>query len=330
MTSRTRYFLIGTLLVLVASLGVGLVAYYRGVPGGLARSAGPAELRYVPADATVVAYANVHDVMNSRFRQQMLRVEPGEQGRRQFEERTGIDVDHDIDRLVACLAPGTGSHQPVGLVLASGRFDQQKIDDLMQKQGAHAETYQGTRILVHDGAAEGHTLALAFVQPGLVAVGSLPLVQSAVDLRAGRGANVTSNSELMRLVRENSQGDAWAVGQFDELRAQAHLPEGIAKQIPPITWFSVSGQVDDGLRATVRAEARDDQSAQNLRDVVKGFVALARMQSGSRADLQDLVQSIQMGGTGRDVSLSFAVPARMLDRLPQRMGHQPGGGRSPR
>ena len=39
-------------------LCTGLVAYYTGLPmGAFSRADGPAELRYVPADAALVAYA---------------------------------------------------------------------------------------------------------------------------------------------------------------------------------------------------------------------------------------------------------------------------------
>src|SRR2546430_11995620 len=36
---------------------------------------------------------------------------------------------------------------------------------------------------------------------------------------------------------------SWIVGRMDVLRERAKLPEVVASQIPPITWFSVRGQV---------------------------------------------------------------------------------------
>ena len=57
--------------------GNGLVASYMGLPVSVFSSAaGPDELQYVPADAAVVAYANVRDVMNSEFRQRFRQMEP--------------------------------------------------------------------------------------------------------------------------------------------------------------------------------------------------------------------------------------------------------------
>src|SRR5215204_3268285 len=76
MTKKTRYFLAGSAAVLTAGLGTGLVAYYVG--GFQAVSAAPVanELRYVPADSTVVAYAEVRAMMDSDLRQQLKAAMP--------------------------------------------------------------------------------------------------------------------------------------------------------------------------------------------------------------------------------------------------------------
>lgn len=329
MSTRTRYFVIVSLLVLAIGLGTGLVAYYVGVPGPFARTAGPAELKFVPKDATVVAYANVREVMASDVRQKVRQYAPNDEtGQRDFRNETGIDIESDIDRVVACLdgsKPNTG-----GMVLASGRFNETKIEGLMRDHGATVEDYHGKRLVTVDAATLGKQhaeeqgsdtpeashktgrFALAFIQPGLVAVGSADLVRQAID---GSGGNVTANSEVMGLVKSLDSGNAWAVGRFDALRANAHLPEQVAAQIPAITWFSVTTRIDGGIRGTLRAETRDEEAANNLRDVVRGFMALAKMQAGTRPEMQAMLQALQLGGSGKTVALSFDIPAQAFDAL---------------
>jgi hypothetical protein len=159
---------------------------------------------------------------------------------------------------------------------------------------------------------------LSFIEPGLAAIGSSELIRQAIDLHhAGNNPqkgieSVTGNEELMTLVRSIDDSNAWAVGRFDALRAQARLPQGLA-QLPAITWVSLSGHVDGGLRGVLRAEARDDEAANNLRDVVRGFLALAKMSGGSRPELQLMMQSLELTGTGKTVALSFSVPAEVFD-----------------
>jgi hypothetical protein len=55
MTKKTRYFMAGSAAVLAAGLGTGLIAYYTGGFQPVSASAVSTELRYVPADATMVA-----------------------------------------------------------------------------------------------------------------------------------------------------------------------------------------------------------------------------------------------------------------------------------
>ena len=336
MTIRTRYFVIVSVLVLGVNLCTGLVAYYVGFPAGaLGRQGGPEELAYVPRDAAAIAFANVHEIMTSELRQKLHRALPmQENGQQELQNQTGINLETDVDRVVACLYPDRdGTNTPgAGMVLARGRFDEVKIEALMRDHGAHVENYNGKRLIVADPkdlvdagagdiAAHGHSasLSLSFIEPGLAAIGSTKLIRSAVDLhRAGNNPrtgleSVTGNDALMNLVREMDSGNVWAVGRFDALTAHTRLPEAISSRLPAITWFSASGHINGGIRGVVRAEARDDEAATNLRDVVRGFLALAKMSAGSRPELQLMMQSLELGGTGRTVALSFSVPAEVFD-----------------
>jgi hypothetical protein len=337
MTTKTRYFVIVSLLVLGVGLGTGLVAYYVGFPAGAqGHRGGPDELGYVPRDASVIAFANVQEIMNSELRQKLRRALPAqENGQQELQSQTGINIETDIDTVVACMHPDPGStNSPgAGMVLARGRFDEVKIESLMREHGAHVEDYNGKRLIVADAKDLGtditvgatylppHTgsFSLSFMEPGLAAIGSTKLIKSAIDLhKAGNNPqagleSVTGNDDLMNLVRSLDNSNAWAVGRFDALRTQSHLPASVLSQIPAITWFAVSGHVNGGLRGTLRAEARDDESANNLRDVVRGFLALAKLGSGAKPELQAMMQSLELGGSGKTVSLSFVVPAEVFD-----------------
>src|SRR4051812_47497489 len=103
MTSRTRYFVIASLLVLVVGLGTGVVAYFTGFPtSALSRQGGPDELKYVPASPALVAFADVHAVMTSDMRQRLRTALPETpHGQQDFQNQTGIGIERDIDRVVA-------------------------------------------------------------------------------------------------------------------------------------------------------------------------------------------------------------------------------------
>jgi len=324
MMTRTRYFVVASLLVLGVGVGSGLVAYYVGFPAGaFTRGDGPDELRFIPRDAIVVAYADVADVMASEVRQKLHKAIPYEEnGQREFQEQTGINIETDIDHLVACLNPDSSTNKPgAGMIVARGRFDEVKIEALMRQHGAHVEDYRAKRLVVADVGDHPTGFAVSFMEPGLVAVGSTNLVRTAIDLHQGGDnpqsglSSVTRNEELMNVVKTLESGNVWAVGRFDALASRAKLPPGIAERLPAITWFSVSGHINGGIRGVIRAEARDDEAANNLRDVVRGFMALGKLQAGSNPQVQLMLQSLELGGQNRTVALSFVVPAEVFDAV---------------
>jgi hypothetical protein len=320
MTKRTRYFVFGSVTVLLVGLCTGLVAYYTGMPmGAFGQSTGLSELRYVPATASVVAYADVRNLMQSELRQKLHKAidQKGEDGQAEFQKHTGIDIEHDVDRVVAFMEPTEGPQAYTGMVLATGRFDQGRLEALARQHGGSVEDYGGKRLISksnlesHDG--DHKSMTVAFLESGVVAVGETAVIKRAIDRHGDH--SVTGNAELMSLVNDIDDSNAWAVGRFDALMSQAKLPEGVASQIPAVKLFSASGHINGGLSAVIRAETRDDQAAQNLRDVVQGFLALAKLQSNTQPELQALVNSLQLSGTGKTVALSFQVPSQVIDSL---------------
>ena len=339
MTKRTRYFLAGSAAIMVAGLTTGLVAFKLGGPALFASRSGPAELSYVPADASVVAFANVREVMDSELRQQLKQSLPmagHEEGQKEFQEQTGIDIERDIDHVVAAFTGG-GPSDGNGLVVARGRFNTTQLETLARSHGGVVEEYKGKRLVTvteqkHDTTGQElapstrrgpHSMTLAFLEPDLVGIGSDQAIRTAIDAQLS-AHSITSNDQMMELVSQIDAGNnAWAVGRFDAIASHAKLPDEIQSRIPSIQTFAVMAHVDGGLTGTLRAEARDDQSAENLRQVINGLLALGRMQGQNDPKVAAMMQSLQTSGTGKTVALSFAVPAELFQMIPKVHRGQP-------
>ena len=327
MTKRTRVFLFASAGVVVAGLATGLVAWAAGQAA--VGSNGPAELAYVPGNARMVAYADVRQVMNSPFHDRFQQYQRNSASPDGLEARTGINIERDIDRVLVASTmvsdnapvttlPGVGAAAngfwgSASLLVARGRFDTVRIEGLMRQQGAEVEQYRGARLISIKDDAQNTTVS--FAEPGLVVFGSRNSVRGALDAKAGAAARITANGEFMALVGGVDSGTAWSVANFESLSGGAPLPPGIMSQLPPINWLAASGRIDDGLHGLVRAEARDEQSAQNLRDVVQGFLALARMQGAREPAYRGMLDSVALASDGKSVSLSFEVTPAALDVL---------------
>jgi hypothetical protein len=140
-------------------------------------------------------------------------------------------------------------------------------------------------------------------------------VRRAIDVKSGGGGSITGNADMMALIRDVDAGDAWAAGRWDAMNAAGQLPQGFAGQIPAITWFTATGHIGSGIEGAVRAEAGTDEDATDLRETIRGFMALARLQTRQQPALSTLIDSLRLGGEGRTVSIAFTVPADTIDAL---------------
>lgn len=338
MTKRTRYFMMGSVGVLTLGLTVGLVAYYGGIRG-FAEPAGPEELNYVPSDAAVVAFANVRQLMDSQFRQQVKGLESADhqQGQEELKNEIGIDIERDIDYVVACmLASPTAAPADAksGYVLARGNFDRPRIEAFIRGKGGVEQEYRGRKMFVRDEViasattAASHAMALTFIDSKVVAFGTSAALHRVIDLQFADAQTVRANPEVMKLIGNVEPGNnAWVVGRFDVLSKQAHLPNEVTSQLPQVTWFSAGGHVNGGLNAVVAVQARDEEAAKNLQQVVAGFIALARMQASAKPELNAIAQSITLGNdtSNNTVSVTFTLPLAALDALKaaKTMLHEP-------
>ena len=155
-------------------------------------------------------------------------------------------------------------------------------------------------------------MAVGFVEADLIAFGSITTVHAAIDAHR-ENRNVVSNNDMMKLVNEIDNANAWAVGRFDAIASQAHLPTEVQNYMPAISWFSAATHVNGGVSGTLKAEAKDEASAQNLRDVIQGVLAVAKLQSGNNPAVKAMADSLILSGEGKTVAVAFTVPSELLD-----------------
>jgi hypothetical protein len=330
MTRRTRSFLVGSALIVVVGLCTGLVAFYNGGLPMLSTGPGPAELGYLPASATIIAYANVGEIMKSDVHKRLQAMIPSGQGRNQLQAEIGVDLEKDIDTVVAGFGAEPASAAPGAppaavasmrdaathtVVLIRGRFDRPRIEALLKEHGGTAEDYKGRQIFEEGVGSMTNSGrgAVSFFEPGLIALGSADALRLAIDTRED-GQSVRKNPDVMKFVAEvDPTANAWITGRLEAVTKGTTLPAEAKERLAAVQWFSVAARLDAGINGVVRAEARDDQSGEDLRSVVRGSLAAARLMGGQNAKLDLAINSLQISGSGKDVALSFTVPPELLD-----------------
>ena len=205
MTKKTRYFVLAAGAVLIVGLGGGLVAYLAynrvaGVAGGL-----PPEMRYVPADVAMVAFADVRAVMNSDLRRALMpSIDPeSRKGRQMMNDFAGVDVEKQVNRVVAYVEPYTPPDPqsqakpeiPRALVLVQGTFEPARIEAFIRERAGTMDEYKGRKIFVR--REDDHEVAVGLVGSDLIAMGQADIVRRVIDMSldgSGLAKTITANS----------------------------------------------------------------------------------------------------------------------------------------
>jgi hypothetical protein len=311
MSKRTRVFVLSASAVIIVGLGTAGVASYVNL-GQIGLGPSPSdELSYIPANAELVAFVDVRQLLDSELGKTFQpKIAEARAAASDVLAAAGIDITKDVDSLVVAGLPrAIEPPREAPLAFARGRFDFARIESLVTGRGGQITHHNGVRM------AASEAIAVAFLDPSLILLGQPTDVQTAIDTRTAAAGAITASEDFRRLADRIDGDHAWAIARFDALRQRAPVPPAIASALPAITWFAAGGRVDDGLAAHVHAEARDEQAARDMRQVVQGLLALVRLQADKSPELAALVNSIELTGEGNAVSVAFSISREVIEKL---------------
>jgi hypothetical protein len=255
-----------------------IVSSVSGVP-----TAGPPPdiLSQLPADAPVIAYvdaANLRALQNSPLAAALGLAAPGPQADRDyanFVRDTGFDYTRDLDHAAVAFWPSNFGTSPKeinanrALVIADGRFDQQKISTASARNGtATTASDVSSAVWVIPG---NPTISYEFLAPTRMALASGDsdvLVRKLADIDRKRYG--TRDPAMQSRIQRVAGAPLFAVARTDRLPQSIYAPlhsspqlEQIARSVQAIT---LAGQPDrNNLKITIDAEC----------DALKNAVQLA-------------------------------------------------------
>jgi hypothetical protein len=216
----------------------------------------------------------------------------------ELKRETGLDGERDLEQLIVA----TGRPGEI-VILAIGRLDRPRLESAWQQR---AQKTPGR--------------SLAFLSERTLAMGSTPWV----DLVSGKtkGAELRTNAAMLALVRQVPEHAAfWMVSDGEALsrlaanNAKTQAAAGLPLGLPPLKSIVITGEVEPLLSLTIKADAADEKSAQGLADMLRGFVALAALQSQSKPALRDLPGALAVTSQAATVRLTAHLTNEMLEAL---------------
>ena len=265
-----------------------------------------------PADVEAVGFVDVaqlreNSLINELVIDRILRDKP--RAIDEFEEQTGLDLESDIQQVMIGRTSGKGF-----LIAARANYEDFKVEQYFNDKGLEFDSYAGrTLYLLDDGDDDG---AVSFVD-GLVLVGNRNSIREALDrLNAPRTAALANQSLLdsIHSIEEGSQ--VWAVGAFEDFL----LPDGIAPAMTTELFDALLGgtyqmHIDSIVTARATGDFTTPEVARRTTDLLRGLVALGKMQAYERQELIELLDGVQIEAVDSTVHIDFSADGDLLRRL---------------
>ncbi len=238
----------------------------------------------------------------------------------------GLDPKKDVDSAVFSLT-STGTDETGPLVVFQGRFHPDALAAATASRGAvrvDSAPFPYYRLPNRPGEHAHESGAVAFVSPTLVIAGSEPALLHALDAYAAGTAGIPPHSFVSdALGRVDTRSAAWAI--VDAARIQKlHPPsaheggDGPAAQLAGAlrSLSLVTFQADlsgSSVAITATGIASDEETRQNLEDVLRGMLAAWRMSAQSNnPELVSAIRKIKVSRTDDGVMISGDVPSSVF------------------
>jgi hypothetical protein len=323
-----------TFAVAFGTVGIGLIIgalAFLETPRASAEPGQPlsSALEWMPESAGLVGHIDVESVVASPLSGIWSREAKSQEGlgaADEIREATGVDLWTDVSSLTFSVAlpsasrpsDEAGRRQPWGMVV-TGTFDpEQLIQKAKAREGAttNEESYRNKTIyhLAGDGEKNDRgddDVAFAMASDSLLLLGSPDYLREMIDSGTGSRPNAATLVE------------SWGYGDFaGEAFWIAGKPNGAVDSVlgragdgPALRSFALSGRLSTDLSVTARGKAADSGAAQKLADVVRGLVALGRLQQGGNPQIARIADAVSIEIAGDEVHLGLAVPYETVRSL---------------
>lgn len=233
-------------------------------------------------------------------------------GLKDAEEKTGVRLDRDVDRAVMAVG-GLKGKDPLIAIVAVGRFDRARVTAALQASqmalgnAITTRPVEGASLLVFEKAGKPD-FAASLPDDRTLVMGTPAVVEQALANRAAGVNAIAAAPRLMALVKSlRPDAGLWLVADERALE-QAKPPAGGAPPPFPIPQaVTVAAAFDDGLE--LAGEMGDEPAARNLADVIRGGLAIAKMQAAQpgpgaalpQKPLADVLSALSVEQAGRSV-----------------------------
>ena len=269
-------------------------------------------LKLFPLETTGVAVVDVGGLRNSELFKQVVPAVKYPSGLTEVIEATGFQPDRDVDQVTVAKI---GTNQIVAVVRA--RYDQFKVEQYIRDHQVPSDSYLG-RVLYSPDNKE--PMSVSFID-GLIVAGHTAAVKQVIDRLAAPAQSVLDNQELMTGIRAVEVGNqVWAVGQFDleSIPQAAKIPAPALEFVRNFTGGSYQMRLDSGVHVKAVGNFKTDETARQTGDVLRGLIAVAKLQASQKPDMLRLLDGVRIDYKGSSMMVRFDGDGQLVKQFQQK------------
>ena len=267
-------------------------------------------LSLFPPDSSGVIFVDVAELRDNPLVRENFLDRPGfELPNRvaEFAAQTGLDPETDVDQV---MFGRTGENDFLGVVRAT--YDPLNVERYFSDLETRFESYAG-RTIYHPSPGD---FSVSFIDD-LVLVGEVGPVRGAIDRMGISAPSVLESPELMEAIQSIDEGNqVWGVGNLtDVLLPEAMAPPMAADLIASLERITYQMRVDAALTVRAVGVFTTPDTARRTGDLLRGVVALGKMQVFESDDLLQLLDALQIDSVESSIEINFSADGELLSRV---------------
>lgn len=291
-------------------------------------------LAYSPKNSNVLFYANVKNLKTSEILKGDIEKYQSKEHKKfdkefnEFVEITGFDPSKDVDEL---MVSGNGEAHKDFVFSAKGNFPSSKLVAFIESKKKDDDVtisksdYNGqilyefkgikTHKMKHHDKETSHekkTVFVAFVDDKVMVAGEEQVVKTALDGKS----SVKENSDFMAKVNNVAYNDVYSVVDVDQFKEKfSKVPAQFKHNVDMIKHVSFGMSAGNDVSFSLVGECLTAVDAENLKDAVKGIIALARMGVSAERDLIDFMNEVEVKNDDTKITVSMDISKERLEKL---------------
>ena len=281
-------------------------------------------LALMPGDASMIVYADFVVLRQEPLVQRLASMAPQVQPATEYADfigATGFEYQRDLDRVVLATRSVRNPQSPGSqtLVIADGRFDQDKIQAYALRSG-RVEQRNGHTVYTTPTATPGKMTAFTFLATGRVALADGGDISSALGQRPQAPADAALQEQISRV----AGAPLFLVGKPQALVPAGGRASAFSTPLDGLRWINLAAR-PDGDRVLLSAEGLCDSPEQAkqmattlefLRGLLRGVLADPQSRGGLPAQtaqaISQMFQAAQISTEESRVRLLVSVDTAML------------------